>query len=93
MKKSVVGSLHELSGWMGNQRGVLCVEVFYVSWNVNLPRALLFGLVGDAVSRHEFVEHHDSDEHVHLRHVESLIRFHQQHTDKGAINEKKKNSL
>lgn len=56
---------------MSNQRG-FCVP------NVNLPRPLLFGLVGDAVSRHELVKHHDSDEHVHLRHTEeSLVRFYQ----------------
>lgn len=60
----------------------MCVEVSCVPWNVNLPRSLLFGLVRDAVSRHEFVEDHDSDEHVHLRDAESLIRFCRQHADK-----------
>lgn len=51
---------------MSNQRGFLCVEVSCVPRDVNLPRSLLFGLVGDAVTRHEFVKHHNSDEHVHL---------------------------
>lgn len=50
--------------------------------NVNLPCSLLFGLVRDAVSRHEFVEYHYSDEHVYLRNTEGLIRFRQQHPDK-----------
>lgn len=59
---------------MSNQRGFfLCVDVSCEPQNVNLPRPLLFGLVGDAVSRHELVEHHDSDEHVHLRDTKDIL--------------------
>lgn len=65
---------------MSNQR-IFCV-FSCVLQNVNLPSSLLFGLVGDAVSRHEFVEHYNSNEHVHLRDAESLISFRQQHADK-----------
>lgn len=65
------------SGWVcDGGGGVVCADVFCVPQVVNLPRPLLFGLVRDAVPRHELVKHHDSDEHVHLRDAgESLIRL------------------
>lgn len=57
----------------------VCVDVSCETQNFNLPCPLLFGLVGDAVSRHELVKHHDSDKHVHLRDTEdSFVRFGQQ---------------